>query len=313
MQTAHAIRGPAPAECQIRHIKIFRRVGRVLAAQSQQIVNRNAQLLFCISPEILLDEGRSKTVETGGHRRVRGEQIARPRHRQCDFEGLPCFFHEASRAFQHGERRVPFVQMTDLRLHPQRAQHPPSADPQKQFLLEAQFRPAPVEFAGDPPMRGIVRGVVAVQQVQLHTAHLDLPCAQPDRVSRQRDLQPQPLPVRLAQRRDRQLSGVVVRVEGLLRSVLADYLAKIALLVEQAYAGHRHTQVAGSLELIAGHITKPARVDGQSLAQHEFHAEISGAGQRRLRVILLKPRGRLRLLPPGFHQFIHLLTESGVV
>ena len=233
-----------------------------------------------IPPEVLLDEGGSETVKAGGHRRVGGEEIARSCNRQRHFEGLPCLFHEVAGTFQDGERRVAFIQVTDLRLHPERAEQPPSADPEQQFLLEAQLRPAAIQLAGNPSMSGKVRRVIAVQQVKLHPAHLNLPGAQPDRVSGQRDLQPQPLAVRLAQRRDRQLSGIVVRVEGLLLSVLVDHLAKIALLIEQSHADHRHTQIAGGFELIAGHIAKPARVDGQSFAQHEFHAEICDAGQR---------------------------------
>ena len=102
-----------------------------------------------------------------------------------------------------------------------------------------------------------VRCVIAVQQIKLHSADLNLPGAQPDRVTGQRDLQPQPLAVGLAQRRNRQLPGVVIRIKGLLRSVFVDYLTKIALLVEQPDADHRHAQVAGSFELIAGHIAQP--------------------------------------------------------
>ena len=83
----------------------------------------------------------------------------------------------------------------------------------------------------------------------------------------------------MAQRRDRQLSGVVVRIQSLLGSVLVDHLAKIALLVEQPYAHYRHSQIAGSFELIPGHIAKPSRIDRERFAQHEFHAEISDAGQ----------------------------------
>ena len=261
VQAAHAVRRPAPADCQIRHVERLRRVVRILAAQRQQIVKRNAELLFGIPAQVLLDEGRSKTVETGGHRRMGGEEITRSRRGQCHFEGLPGLFHEVAGALQHGERRVPFIQVTDLRLEPQRAEQPPSADPEQHFLLEAQFRPAPIEFAGNPPMRREVRRVIAVQQVKLHPADLDLPGAQPDRVPRQRDLQPQPLAVRLAQRRDRQLSGIVIRVERLLLPVLVDHLAKIALLVEQSHAGHRHTQIAGGFELIAGHVAqaRPSR------------------------------------------------------
>ena len=154
---------------------------------------------FCsrITTEVLLDEGRSETVKAGGHRRVGGEEVARSRDGQRDFEGLPGRLHETPRAFQHGEGRMPFIQVADFRLDAERGKQPPSADPEQQFLLEAQLRPAAIKLAGNPSMRGEVRRVIAVQQVKLHSADLNLPGAQPDRVTGQGDLQPQPLAVRL--------------------------------------------------------------------------------------------------------------------
>ena len=265
VQATHAIDRPAPADRQIGHVETLRRVVRVLAAQGQQIVEWYAELLLGIATEVLLDEGRRKTVKAGGHRRVGGEEVACSRDGQGDFEGLPGLFHETAGAFQHGEGRMPFIQVADFRLDAERGEQPPSANPEEQFLLEAQLRPAAIQLAGNPSMRGEVRRVIAVQQVQLHSADLDLPGAQPDRVTGQRDLQPQPLPVRVAQGCDRQLPGVVIGEEGLLRSVLVNHLAKIALLVEQPHADHRHAQIAGGFELIAGHIAKPARVDRAAL------------------------------------------------
>ena len=117
-------------------------------------MERDAELLLGITTEVLLDEGRRETVEAGGHRGVGGEEVPRSCDRQRDFEGLPCLLHEAAGTFQDGKRRMPFVQVTDLRLDAKRAEQPPSADPKEQFLLEAQLRPAPVQLAGDPPMRG---------------------------------------------------------------------------------------------------------------------------------------------------------------
>ena len=142
VQAAHAIHRPAPADGQIGHVESLRRVVRVLAAKGQQIVECNAELLLGIPTEVLLDEGRSETVKAGGHRRVGGEEVPRSRDGQRDFEGLPGLFHEVAGAFQHGEGRMPFIQVTDLRLDAERAEQPPSADPEQQFLLEAQLRPA---------------------------------------------------------------------------------------------------------------------------------------------------------------------------
>ena len=78
---------------------------------------------------------------------------------------------------------MPFIQMADFRLNTQRTKQSPSADPQQQFLLEAQLRPAAIQFAGNASMRGEICRVIAVQQVQLHSADLDLPGAQPDGVT----------------------------------------------------------------------------------------------------------------------------------
>ena len=79
---------------------------------------------------------------------------------------------------------MPFIQVTDFRLNTEGREQSPSADPEQQFLFEAQLRPAAIQLAGNASMRGEVRRVIAVQQIQLHSADLDLPGAQPDRVPR---------------------------------------------------------------------------------------------------------------------------------
>ena len=121
VQATHAIDRPAPADGQIGHVETLRRVVRVLAAQGQQIVERDAELLLGITTEVLLDESRSETVKAGGHRRVGGEEVPRSRGGQRDFEGLPGLFHETAGALQHGEGRMPFIQVTDFRLDAERA------------------------------------------------------------------------------------------------------------------------------------------------------------------------------------------------
>jgi len=63
---------------------------------------------------------------------------------------------------------MPFIQVTDFRLDANRTKQSPSANPQEQFLLEAQLRPAAIQFAGNPSMSREVREVIAVQQVKLH-------------------------------------------------------------------------------------------------------------------------------------------------
>ena len=85
---------------------------------------------------------------------MRGEEIARARDGQRHLEGLPGVLHETARALQHRKGGVAFVQVADLRLDAQRREQAPAADPEQQFLLQAQLRPAAVQLAGDAAMRG---------------------------------------------------------------------------------------------------------------------------------------------------------------
>jgi hypothetical protein len=99
----------------------------------------------------------------------------------------------------------------------------------------------------------------------------------------------QPFSVGLAQRRDWQLAGIIVGIQGLLMAVGVDVLAEIALLVKQSHAVDRNSKISSSLKLIAGNIAKPARVNRQSVAQHEFHAEVGYGRNGRTGIRTLVP------------------------
>ncbi len=86
------------------------------AAQRQQIVERYAELLPGTASEVSFDQSRRETVEAGGHRRAGGEEIARSRHGQGDLEGLSARLQETVRAFRHGERHMPFIQVAEFGL-----------------------------------------------------------------------------------------------------------------------------------------------------------------------------------------------------
>ena len=98
----------------------------------------------------------------------------------------------------------------------------------------------------------------------------------------------------------------------MLSAIFVDDLAEVALLVKQSHADHRHPEVAGGLQLVAGDVAQSARVDRQGLAQHELHAEVGGTGQLRVRMVPLEPGRRLDLSPSRLHQVIDRLSEVGV-
>ena len=111
------------------------------------------------------------------------EEVARPGDGQSDLEISPAFLHEASGAFQHRQGRMPFIQVADFRLDAERREQSPSANPERHLLFEAQLRTASVKLTGNASMCGVIRCIIAVQQVQLYATDLNLPDAQPDRVS----------------------------------------------------------------------------------------------------------------------------------
>ncbi len=245
VQAAHAVHRAAPADGEIRHVEGLRGVVRPLPPEGQQVGERDAELPLRVVAKVTFDERGGKPVEPGGHRGVCGEEIARSRDRQGLVERLAGRLHEVPGTLEHGQGRMPLVEVTDLRLQAERAKQAPSPQPQEHLLLEPQLRPPAVQLARDLAVGRAVHRVVAVQQVELHPANPHLPGAEPDRAARHGDVQAQPLSVREAQRHDRQLPGVVVRVEGSLGAVAVQHLAKVALLVEQPHTDHGHAQVAG--------------------------------------------------------------------
>ena len=75
--------------------------------------------------------------------------------------------------------------------------------------------------------------------------------------------------------------GSLKGYKSLLLSVRVDFLTKISLLVEQTYANHRDAQIARCLELIAGNVPEPARINRQGLTQHELHGEVCNRRESR--------------------------------
>jgi len=82
-------------------------------------------------------------------------------------------------------------------------------------------------------------------------------------------------------------------------------------LIQHADAGHRHPEIAGGLELITRDVPQTARVNRQSLAEREFHAEVSDPAERRLPVGLLKPGRCGQILMSPIQQVFHALSVLG--
>ena len=76
------------------------------------------------------------------------------------------------------------------------------------------------------------------------------------------------------------------------------------MLVEKTHAYNGYAEIAGRFELVAGHITEAARINGKRLAQHKFHGEIRNGRKAGTRVRLLEPA-------LGFLESPYLSVELG--
>ncbi len=114
VEAADSVGCATAAQREIRHIERLGVVAWIHAAQRHQIAERNLQFFLGIHPEVPVHEVRGKAVKSGSHGRMGGEQIARAGRRQRDVERLAVILHERTRALQHGERGVTFVEMTDF-------------------------------------------------------------------------------------------------------------------------------------------------------------------------------------------------------
>ena len=108
-----------------------------------------SELLLGVSREILLDQVGGEVVEAGSHRRVRREDVPRPRGGEGHLEGLAALLHEVSGTLQRREGRMPLVQMADIRPYAEGPEQLPAAYPEHELLLQAQLGSTSVELAGD--------------------------------------------------------------------------------------------------------------------------------------------------------------------
>ncbi len=291
------------------HVEGRLRVVRCRPAQCEQLARGDAQLGLGIAAQVLADAGRGKAVEAGFDRRMRGEQVAGTGRGQRHFEGHAARRHVAARPLEHGKGGMPVVEMAHLRGQPGSLEQAPAADAQHDLLTQAHLPVAAVQLAGDQANLRWVGRLVGVEQQQSATADARLPAANPQLHTGQAKGQAQRPAGQVGERFDRQLPRVVDRVQGLLPAVGIDALAEVAVLPEHAHRDHRHAEVAGGLELVAGDVAQPAGIDRQRLAEHVFHGEVGDAGERIIDGALGEP-GRLRGLgTAALYQFAHPAME----
>src|SRR6185295_19266508 len=110
-------------------------------------------------------------------------------------------------------------------------------------------------------MKRRIGRIIRIEQVECCSPDLCLPRPHTNAVTRESELNTDPLTVLIAYRNDWQQPGVVVGVERALRSVGIQHLAKISLLIEQSDTHDGNTEIARRLQLISRHVTQTTRID----------------------------------------------------
>ena len=176
-------------------------------------------------------------IDTGGHGRVRREDVAGARRFQCLFEAEVLVAHQQANLFQRQEGRVAFVHVEHRGSQAHSLQGAHAADSQHDLLADARVDIAAVQRIGDIAiLRQNILGNVGVQQVQRDAAHAQLPHLDEDVAGGQLDRDLQILAFGIFYREERQRVEIVDRVAFLLPSVGIQKLAEIALLIKQAKA-----------------------------------------------------------------------------
>ena len=104
-------------------LKLSEESSGFLRPKGQQIVQWNAETLLGIGAEISLDEGWGETIKAGRYRRVGSEKVSARVVASATSKDWRCLLHETAGAFEHGEGRMPFIQVTYFRSEAERGEH----------------------------------------------------------------------------------------------------------------------------------------------------------------------------------------------
>ncbi len=159
-------------------------------------------------------------------------------------------------------------------MDPHHAEGALAAHAEQDLLLDAHLLIAAVETGRQLPVLGRVGVVAGVEQEQVAASHAHAPEAHKDVAAGQLDAQTRLFALLPGHRLRGQLGRGDRLVEILLPAAPVEPLVDVALVVEEADADDRRSQVAHALQMVAGEDAQAARVDGQRLVKAELGGEV---------------------------------------
>ena len=147
--------------------------------------------------------------------------------------------HEPPRALEDDERRMPFVQVRNAWLEPQRLQCTPAANSEDHLLKEPGLHPLAVQLGRDPPIDGTVERLVSVEEVQVDPSYVRAPDTEPERSPPQLDGNAKRPAGLRSDLLDRETRRIVVWIRLALVAPCVDGLTEVPLLEEYADSDER--------------------------------------------------------------------------
>ena len=197
------------------------------------------------------------------------------------------------------------VAVIDLRVEAEMAQGPDAAESEEKLLFEPVLPVSAIELVCDLTVFRSVCLVVSVEQIEVGTAHSDLPDARGDSPSRECDACGDPVAVSVENRRNRDAEEVLGIISCHLVALCGEDLSEISVTVEEADCDEVDIHVAGFLEVVAGKDAETAGIDFQGSVESVLHAEI---GDLRVGPLLLESHIGVELI----HDCFILCEESRV-
>ena len=191
--------------------------------------------------------------------------------------------------------------MIHARRDPQRAQRADPAHAQYQLLANPRALVTAVQPRCQLPVLRVVALHVAVQQVQADTPHLHQPDLRQQRPRTRRNADRDRITIRRQRMLHRQVGHLRVEVLLALVSRHVQVLLEIPLVIEQPDRHQRHTQPAGTLDVIARQDPQTTRINGNRLVNPELGGKIghrSRSQDPRVRRGPSRDRRHVLLQPP---------------
>lgn len=198
--------------------------------------------------------------------------------------------HASTQIFQWCEGAVTFVEMHHGGSDTDGLQGTHAANPQQQFLTDADLLSGGVESGGQLAIGCRVFREIGVQQQQTAASCAESENSQPDQAVGQFHSNPQRLSVGHSLLSERQLRQIELRPGFLLPSLSIEALMKKTFVVEERKSQHGDPEVRGTFQVISGKYPESTGIDWQAFMKPEFGGK-EGHGTCHTRQILIRPCG----------------------